>query len=418
MNATNPDISQISLLDPATQSNPFPAYEVIQAYPGIYRMPETGFYIVARYADLRAVLTDPETYSNEVDRASLQGPENAAWLHDYLEEHGWPHIATLQRTDAPEHSRYRKLVDRTFTVATVKALTPHIRDIANGLIDRFADRGEAEFIADFATPMPGVILAEQMGLDASQVGTFRKWADAMLAPASRIMTRDELRANADIELEAQHFLAKMFEDRRQSPQDDLVSRLVHAHQGDEAPLTMAELQSIMSQLIGGGFESTTTTLGHALLQLIRHPEQMAALRADEGLIRGLVDEVIRYESPTQGLRRRTTRDVELSGTLIPKGSVVIVRYGAANRDPAKFECPHAFDMMRKNAAQHMGFGAGVHFCIGAILARAEISEGILAVLRRLDNIQLARPLQEPVHHPNFLTLPLRELPITFSARKG
>ncbi len=410
-------IDQISLLDPATQSDPFSAYEVIQATPGIYRMPETGFYIVTRYADLRAVLSDPVTYSNVVDRASLQGPENAAWLHDYLHDRGWPHIATLQRADAPSHTRYRRLLDRVFTVATVRALTPHIQQVANALIDSFIDKGECEFIEDFAVPLPGIILAEQMGLDASQVATFRRWADSMLAPASRVMTQDELRANADIELEAQHFLADIFELRRKDPKDDLISRLVHSHQGDEEPLTMAELQSIMSQLIGGGFESTTTTLGHALRQLILNPDQAAALRSDEKLIRGFVDEVIRFESPTQGLRRRTTRDVELDGTLIPEGSVVIVRYGAANRDAEKFPCPHAFDMARKNAGQHLAFGAGTHFCIGAVLAKTEISEGTLAILRRLENIRLARPLVEPIHEPNFLTLPLRELPIRFDKRQ-
>lgn len=409
-------LNHISLLDPATQSAPWDAYDAIQANPGIYRMPETGFYIVARYADLRAVLTDPKTYSNEVDRASLQGPENAAFLHDYLDEHGWPHISTLQRTDAPAHTRYRRLLDRVFTVKTVRDLTPHIQEVAHTLIDRFAGKGECEFIEDFAVQLPGIILAEQMGLDASEVTTFRTWADAMLAPASRVMTRDELKANADVELEAQHFLKGVFEDRRENPKDDLISRLVHSHQEDEEPLSMAELQSIMSQLIGGGFESTTTTLGHALRQLILNPDQEQALREDPAKMRGFVDEVIRYESPTQGLRRRTTRDVELAGTLIPEGSVVIVRYGAANRDAEKFECPHAFDMTRKNAGQHLAFGAGPHFCIGAILAKAEITEGILAVLDRLDNIRLARPLPEPIHRSNFLTLPLKELPIRFDAK--
>ncbi|MCL7466737.1 cytochrome P450 [Phaeovulum sp. NW3] len=413
MNEQAVTLSGISLLDPATQSDPFAAYDAIQAYPGIYRMPETGFYIVTRYADLRAVLTDPKTFSNEVDRASLQGADNSAFLHDYLEQHGWPHMATLQRTDAPVHTRYRRLLDRVFTVTTVRELTPHIQDVANALIDKFIDVGECEFIEDFAVQLPGIILAEQMGLDANNVTTFRKWADAMLAPASRVMTRDELRENADVELEAQHFLCEVFEDRRKTPRNDLISKLVHSHQEDEEPLSMAELQSIMSQLIGGGFESTTTTLGHALRQLILHPDQAEALRKDEAKIRGFVDEVIRYEAPTQGLRRRTTRDVELAGTLIPKDSVVIVRYGAANRDAAKFECPHVFNMSRKNAGQHLGFGAGPHFCIGAILANAEISEGILAVLRRLRNIELARPLDEPIHRPNFLTLPLRELPIRF-----
>lgn len=405
-----------SLLDPAVQSDPFDAYAMMQEQDGIYRMPETGFFVVTRYDDLRRVLTDPETFSNNVDRASLQGEENSAVLHDYLDAHGWPHIQTLQRTDAPVHSRYRKLVDRVFTMSRVRELTGHIEEVAHTLIDGFAARGECEFIADFAVLLPGIILAEQMGLDSGDVGTFRRWADAMLAPASTVMTADELKANADIELEAQHHLARLFEERRANPRDDLVSALVHAHRDTEEPLSMAELQSVMSQLIGGGFESTTTSLGHAMLQLVNHPDQMQALREDRSRVKNFVEEVIRFESPTQGLRRRATRDVELAGTLIPKDSVVIVRYGAANRDAAKFECPHQFDMARKNAGTHLAFGAGPHFCVGAPLARAEIATGVLAMLDRLDDIRLAAPLEKPIHEPNFLTLPLRKLPLTFTAK--
>jgi len=416
MDATNKRLEDFSLLDPQTQDDPFAMYEAMQEFPGIYQMPETGFFIISRYADLRAVLTDPVTFSNDVDRASLQGPELSEKHQHYLSEHGWPHIQTLQRTDAPAHSRYRKLVDRVFTVGRVREMTPHIEGVANSLIDSFAGRGECEFISEFAMLLPGIVLAEQMGLAPSEVATFKRWADAMLAPASRQMTEEELQGVADIELEAQHHLARMFEDRRANPQPDLISGLVHAHAEGEDPLSMAELQSVMSQLIGGGFESTMTAIGHAMLQLIRHPEQMQELRNNPALIKGFVEEVIRIESPTQGLRRRATRDVELSGTLIPEGSVVVVRYGAANRDPAKFVCPHQFDMKRSNAGTHLAFGAGAHFCVGAVLARQEIATGILTVLSRLDDIALARPLTEPIHRPNFLTLPLRELPIRFTAK--
>lgn len=413
---SRPAIEDFSLLDPATQSDPFAMYEAMQAMPGVYRMPETGFYIVSRYADLRAVLTDPATFSNDVDRASLQGPENSGKLHDYMEAHGWPHIQTLQRTDAPAHGRYRKLVDRVFTVGRVREMTPHIEATAHQLIDAFVAKGECDFVSDYAMLLPGTILAEEMGLPAGEVATFKRWADAMLAPASYVMSEEQLLRNADIELEAQAHLARLFDERRARPTGDWISALVTAQAEGEEPLSMAELQSVMSQLIGGGFESTMTAIGHAMLQLIHNPEQMARLREDPRKIKGFVDEVIRFESPTQGLRRRTTRDVELSGTLIPKDSVVVVRYGAANRDAAKFACPHMFDMDRANAGTHLAFGAGVHFCVGAVLAKQEIATGILAILDRLDDIALARPLVEPIHRANFLTLPLRELPIRFTAR--
>jgi cytochrome P450 len=381
-------------------------------------MPETGFFIVSRYADLRAVLTDPKTFSNDVDRGSLQGPELSEMQQHYLSERGWPHIQTLQRTDAPAHNRYRKLVDRVFTVARVREMTPRIEAIANALVDRFADRGACEFVEEFALPLPGAILAEELGLPATEVATFKRWADAMLAPASRKMSAEELREVADIELEAQHHLARAFEDRRTHPRDDMISALVHAHKEGEEPLSMAELQSIMSQLIGGGFESTMTALSHGMWQLLRHPEEMQRLRDEPQRIKGFVEEVVRMESPTQGLRRRATRDVELSGTLIPKDSVVIVRYGAANRDAAKFACPHQFDPERANVNAHLGFGAGPHFCVGAVLARQEIATGIMTMLTRLDGIELAAPLEKPIHVPSFAFLPMRRLPIRFTARTG
>jgi cytochrome P450 len=408
-------LASFSLLDPMTQSDPFAMYDAMRDAPGIYRMPETGFYIVSRYAELRAVLTDPATFSNKVDRASLQGPEKAAKLRAYMESKGWPHVSTLQRTDAPDHGRYRKLVDRVFTVARVREMSAHIEGTAHRLIDQFIDRGECEFISEYAMLLPGTILAEEMGLPADQVATFKKWADAMLAPASYVMSEEELLRNADIELEAQHHLAELFEERRARPTNDWISALV-ASDNDGGSLSMAELQSVMSQLIGGGFESTMTAIGHAMMQLLNHPDQMARLREDPSRIKNFVEEVIRYESPTQGLRRRTTRDVEMSGTLIPKDSVVIVRYGAANRDVTKFACPHIFDMERKNAGTHLAFGAGSHFCVGAVLAREEIATGVLAVLNRMEDIALTHPLVEPIHRANFLTLPLRELPIRFRKR--
>lgn len=413
----NRNLSDMSLLDPAVQDDPFEMYAAMQAAPGIYQMPETGFFIVSRYADLRAVLTNPDAFSNAVDRAALQGPELAAAHQHYLSKHGWPHISTLQRSDAPAHTRYRKLVDRVFTPARVREMTPRIEALAHRLIDRFAGQGACDFVHDFAMLLPGMILAEEMGLEADQVGTFKRWADAMLAPASRKMDETELCAVADVELEAQHHLAAMFEARRSDPRPGIISALVHAHAEGEEPLSMAELQSIMSQLIGGGFESTMTALGHAMYRIVREPQYLGWLRADPKRMRGFVEEALRMDSPTQGLRRRATRDIEIAGTLIPKDSVVVVRYGAANRDPAKFGCPHQFDAERANGGTHLAFGVGAHFCVGAVLARQEIASGLRAMIDRFSEIRLQQSLKQPIHRVNFLTLPLRELPLTLVVRE-
>jgi cytochrome P450 len=239
----------------------------------------------------------------------------------------------------------------------------------------------------------------------------------MLAPASRKMNEAELRAVADVELKAQHHLAALFEAHRSDPRPGIISALVHAHQAGEQPLSIAELQSIMSQLIAGGFESTMTALGHAMYRIVREPHYLEWLRADAKRMRGFVEETLRMDSPTQGLRRRATRDVEIAGTVIPKDSVVVVRYGAANRDPAKFGCPHQFDAERANGGTHLAFGVGAHFCVGAVLARQEIASGLSAMIDRFAEISLQQPLQQPIHRVNFLTLPLRALPLKLRARQ-
>ena len=402
-----------SLLDPKIQSDPKAFYARLHETAPVYLMPETGFYVVTRYDDLRAVLRDTETFSNDTNAA---GSLNADIYHihaDALRERGWSHVQVLQRTDPPVHGRYRRLLDQVFNIQQVNALIPRIEAVANGLIDDVIERGECEFVSAFALPLPGVIIAEQLGLAPSEIPTFKHWADSILAPAMVRMTAEEMTGVAETELEMQHYLARTFEDRRANPRDDLMSALVHARSDGDEPLTMHELQNLMHQLISGGYDTVIAALANGLWLLIRHPDQMAKLRADPSLLRNFLDEALRLESPVQGLIRRATRDVEVGGTLIPEGATVIVRYGAANLDAAKFNCPHAFDITRKNAGAHMAFGVGAHFCVGRLLARQEMLTGFTLLLRRLDDIRLARDLPDPPHIPSFLLHGMKELPIAF-----
>ena len=326
-------------------------------------------------------------------------------------------MSTLQRTDPPIHSRYRKLLDRVFTMARVRELTPHIDEVVSVLIDGFVDNGECEFNNDFAMPMPGIIIAEQLGLDRDKVGTFKRWADAMLGTArAPVASEAEVRANAEIELEAQLFLADVFEKRRQQPTDDLMSAMVHSHGEDEEPLTMAELQNLMHQLITGGFETTQTAINHGLWTLIRYPELQDNLRQDESLLKPFVDEVLRWESPVQFLARRAVQDVKMGDALITKASLVLVGYGAANRDKEKFECPHQFDIDRRNAGANLAFGSGKHFCPGALLAKQEMMSSFKLLLDRLEDVKLAKPLPEPVHRFSLFFMPMHDFYISFKKR--
>ena len=413
-NAIRPlKIEDFSLLDPEVQSNPRPFYALLHEQCPVYRMSETGMYMVTRYDDVRAVLRDTERFSNDLVAAAGMNSGAGNIYQDTLKARGWGHVQTLQRTDPPVHGRYRRLLDQVFNIDQVKLLTPHIEALAHELIDRFIDRGECEFVSEFALPLPGIVIAEQLGLNRDDIATFKKWADSILAPAMIPMNEAELLACAEIELEMQHFLARMFEDRRANPRRDLVSDLVHARVEGEEPLSVHELQNLMHQLISGGYDTTIAAIANGLWLLLRYPDQMAKLRADPSLIKGFMEEALRYESPVQGLVRRTTCDVEVAGTVIPANSIVIVRYGAANHDPGKFECPHQFDIERSNAGAHMAFGIGTHFCVGRLLARQEIVTGFEVLLSRITDIELARPLPQPPHHPSLLLHPMKELPIRF-----
>jgi cytochrome P450 len=412
MNVQPIDIDSTSLLDPQILADPYDFYAALHEQRPVYRMPETGFYVVSRYDDLRQVLRDTETFSSDVDRASaMQGPR-AAIHREILAARGWRQLQILQRADPPKHQRHRKLVERVFTPTRVRELVPRIEAEARRLVDGLTPTGSCEFIADYAMPLPGIIIAEQIGL-GTDYRRFKSWADAMVAPGHSILTEDELRQAAETELEAQHFLADLFEQRRARPENDIISGLVHSHGSDEQPLTMEELQSIMWQIISAGFHTTTQALAHTMWALLRFPEVMQSLRADSSLIHAVVEESLRFEGPVQGLRRQVTHDTEIAGVPIPKGAIVITRYAAANRDPAKFVCPHRFNPARENIRAHVAFGYGPHFCIGAALARQEIQTGLLEFLRRTENIKLS--VERPAHLPSFANYVMRELPLAFES---
>lgn len=414
-----------SFLDPAIQDDPFDTYALMQAQCPVHRLPENDLYMVTRYDDAKSVLTDPQTFSNDPTGTARRASEASRAAARVFAERGWVRAQTLQRTDPPTHTHYRRLVSRAFTAKRMESLVPRIEQLCHELIDQFVDAGECEFVADFALPLPGIIICEQLGLDASDYPTFKRWADAMLATAQKVLTPDEAVAYAETELEAQHHLAREFAARRAEPADDIISWLVHAHLDDDAAsihsvaideaLSDEELQDLLHQLVTGGFETTTAALGTGLWLLIRYPEQMAKLRADRSLLNNFIDESLRFDSPVAGLWRTATCPASVADTDIPHGAAVMVRYAAANRDPAKFENPDTFDIERPDAKDHIAFGWGNHFCVGAWLARAELRCAFTALLDRLDDIELARPLEDLPHEFSFMLRPLKELPIRFTA---
>lgn len=415
MTALDPSGSTRGLSDPGVQDDPFPYYADRLAQCPVWHEADIDQYVIAGQSELRETIMDVSTFSSRPNRNRNPG-EAAITYHRVLAEKGWARASTLQRTDPPVHTRYRKLLNRVFTPAAVKEFTPHIDQIASELVDGWIAQGSCEFVSEFALPMPGIFIAEQLGLDRSQYRTFRRWADAMLALAQRPqMSVEEALEEVEVELEAQHFLAAEFERRRSEPGDDLISMLVHAHGEDEEPLTINELQDLLHQLVTGGFETTTGALAAGMWLLATHPDQQELLRDQPDLMGNFIEEVLRYDAPVQGLWRTTTCPVEVGGIEIPEGSSVMMRFGAANRDPRVYDEPDRFDITRANARNHVAFGFGNHFCVGAALARQEMLSSFTILIERLDEIRLREPLSTPVHEPSIFLRPMKQLPITFTA---
>ena len=406
-------IGQYSMLDEKTQDCPFDFYHLLQDERPVYQMPETGFYMITRYDDVRSVLRNAAVFHNFVPPSEGLAGERHELYQSVLREGGWPNVPTLQRCDGDKHKRYRKLVERVFSAQRVRELAPRLDKLAHTIIDRFIERGECEFVREFALMLPGMFISEELGLESDDVDTIRRWGDALTVMRSRLLSEDEVVATAHVELELQHHLAKIFEARREEPQGDILSGLVHAHQGEEEPLSMGELQGLGAQMLAAGFETTMNAIAHGMLLLLKHPDQMAELRGDRSLMPGFVEETLRYDSPNAGILRRAAEDAEVAGTKIPKGSILMVRMAAANRDGRKFVEPDEFDIHRKNAPLHVAFGFGAHACVGQMLARQEMTSAFNALFDRMLEIRLAEPLPEILHRPDFWLRPMNRLPIKF-----
>ena len=407
-----------SLSDPKVQDDPFAYYSERHGQCPVWHEADTDLFVIGGMGEARGALNDPATFSSAPARRGVGvNPVVVAYMTTLFAK-GWPRATTLQRTDPPVHTRYRKVLNRVFTPGRVRTLTPGIESIAHELVDSFIDSGRCEFVADMALPLPGMFIAEQLGLDRSQYRTFRRWAEAMLCLANRPdMTMDEAMAEVEVELEAQLYLAAECEKRRANPTDDLISLIVHAHMhDDEEPFTMNELQDLLHQLVTGGFETTTGGLAASMHLLATRPEDQARLRSNPELLPNFIEESLRYDSPVQGLWRKATCPVDVGGVAIPAGASVMVRFGAANRDPRVFAEPDRFDLDRPNASQHVAFGLGAHFCLGAALARQEMLSALGIFLERTTQIELDGPMPSPVHDPSFFLRPMKSLPLRFSVR--
>ncbi|MCW2496752.1 cytochrome P450 [Jatrophihabitans sp.] len=414
-----PPVLPDPLLDPAVQDCPYDHYRSLRESAPVHRMPDTGYYVLSRHADVRAAMLDTDTYSSQYDYGDIAS-FNASPMRivdQALAERGWPHVATLQRQDPPLHGRDRELVRPLFAPRAIKALTSNIEAKVELVIDGFIERGACEFVSDFAVPFPALVMAEQLGLGDHDLPTLHSWVDGMLAPVTRPLNDAEASAAVEAELAAQHHFADLFRRRRVEPGDDIVSWLVASRaSGDDAVYSDADLQSIMRFLLTGGLNTTAHALAHGMLYLTMNPGMWEELAADPAQLGRFIEEIIRLDGPVQGLFRRTTKPVDLHDVTIPAGSFVMLRHGAANHDPEVFADPESCDINRQELGQHVGFGAGPHYCIGAPLAREEMRAAFAALLTRIDRPRLAATQPEPAHLPSLMFRGLSRLDLTFEVR--
>lgn len=391
--------------------NPFPLYQWALANAPVLELPGTGMRVVMSYALCAEATGRVEEFSNDFTGAISGAMADDAEVLAILAQ-GWSQINTLLTADPPVHTRFRKLVNLAFSMPRVNAMEDGIRGKVDALIDTFIDNGECEFVSEFGVGLPVQVICEQLGFELSEQANVKRWSDAFADRLGHMISRErELECAREV-IAFQHAVKVKIDARRISKTDDLLSDIVNARIDGETPLDDAEILSIAQQLMVAGNETTTHSLAGGIVHLAQNPDAQALVRGDLKLVGNMVEEVLRLDTPTAGMWRVVKRDCDLGGYQFKAGEMVMLRYAAANRDPARFPDPDRFDPARTNARTHLAFGKGIHMCVGNMLSRKEMTVAFTRILERMGNIRLAENAELKVA-PNILLRGLVSAPITF-----
>ena len=407
------------LVSPEVLACPYDFYRRVRDEAPVHQAP-LGFWLVSRYDDVLAVVRDPDRFSSNMRNSAFSGPPSEELLA--VQAQGYPSVNTLLTNDPPSHTQFRALVNKAFTPKRVAQLEGEIRTIANELMDTWIERGRVELVTEFGVGLPLTVIADALGVDRADMPRFKKWSDDAVAPLSGLLTPEQQLECAHSRVAMQHYMVERCRERQDDPRDDLLSDLVQARfdSGDRAGqgLDVPELLNVIEQLLVAGNETTTKLVAASMLLLLEHPDQMAAVAADHSLVPNLVEEALRMESPVQMLPRVAKVDVTVGGVDVPAGSVLMVLYGCANRDDAKYPDAARFDITRANARTNLAFGQGPHFCPGAALARSEGRIAFETLLGRADHWALDTSVERPTHRELSMTLRgLSELHLTFQPKE-
>jgi cytochrome P450 len=331
-----------------------------------------------------------------------------------------PRVSTMLTADQPEHTRYRRLVAKAFNPRAIAELEPVVRETAVGLIDSWIDRGHIDFVESFGVPLPVRVIAHALNVPDDRLDDFKRWSDDSIAGIGTNITIDQRIAAERGVNEFQAYFAEQIDRRRTEPRDDLLTNLLNAridHDDpevvDKRPLDMPEMLSIVQQLLVAGNETTTKMLTEMMRLLAENPQQWQMVKEDPSRIDRVVEETLRLSTPTQGMWRIVTRDVELGGVAIPAGSRIVIVFSSANRDESVFADSDAFDPDRPGLREHIAFGKGIHYCLGANLSRLEGKVALEELSRRLDGFTLSAS-NTFEYFPSFMLRGLTRLDVDFT----
>lgn len=410
--AQTPRVIQ-GLADPGVLETP-DAYHHALSEAGIGFDPTLGFHVCGSYPLMREILRNTAVFSSvdsqRMDALRPPPPAVAALRHQALTP-----VNTLVTNDPPSHTRYRTLVDDPFRPRAIEALTARIRAIANDTIDAFIDRGACDAVTELAIPVPIQVIADLLGLPRALAPDIKRWSDAAVEPLGMMVSDERLLECARQTLEFQACMVEALEARRAAPRDDLLSHLAAARDNDGKPLTMAEMVSLTQQFLVAGNETTTNAIAAGVQLLIENPDQYQLLQADPSpqRVRRFANEVLRLEAPVQGLFRIVREDTEIGGVKLTAGTRIMLRFAAANRDARQFADPNRLDVDRHNTGTHLAFGAGIHHCIGANLAREEMVQTFIALLTRTRDLAFDGDRNDFRHHPSMILRGLKHLHVRF-----
>ncbi|MGC9668939.1 cytochrome P450 [Planosporangium sp. 12N6] len=397
---TSPTVDLRLLADPSVRANPYPLLHQLREASPLSLM-DGQLVVAARHRDLSAILRHPNA-SSERSRSALAPPDVKPGTFSFLS------------LDPPDHTRLRRLVSSAFTPRVVADLRPRITEIVDTLFTRVAGRGRMDIVDDLAYPLPVQIISELLGVPAENGEQFREWSGLLarsLDPQVADPDPERLAQGATALAEFHRYFSRLIGQRRDHPREDLLSLLVHAEsEGDK--LTEDELLATCVLLLVAGHETTTNLIANAVLALLRHPDQLDALRSRPDLVDGCTEETLRYDAPVQLTTRIARGPLPVGDREVPDGTVVLMLIAAANRDPEVFDDPDRFDITR-GSGRHLAFAAGIHFCLGAGLARLESAVALAAFARRVTAPRLLTP--DVAYKENFTLRGPARLDIGFEA---